>query len=168
MSTSGKLGTGGSRYSPCWGVKLGFHYSISTSIKHDGNEDTHNTSISMQVCTEWIAALVLVPYLLDTVKQDGGWCLWLRLKQYVLTCHKHKHKNKKFCFAVCAYAHVCVVHDLAILWLCCEPLCLCCSENQNLHAFFQTFLFSLLVHSLLQLVSTLSILSTFKKAIQLT
>ena len=47
--------------------------------RRNGSTDVHNTNLSTWACAEWIIALFSVPYLFDTVKQDGGLSLMLIL-----------------------------------------------------------------------------------------
>ena len=65
----GKLGKKGVKQKPHDG----------RTLKHNGSQDVHNTNISTKACTGRLVALSLVPYLLETVKQDGGLALMLLL-----------------------------------------------------------------------------------------
>ena len=104
----------------------GFHFHIRnrTSTSITVARKPQNTSMSTHACAEWILALT-VPYLFDTVKQDGELMLILTAAHSHFTHAQAREEQTRFVLLTSAY--ICVVGTLTPL---CSCLCLCRSENQ--------------------------------------
>lgn len=107
-------------------LKPGFH-DISTrtgiSIVRTPTTQAH----AGKACAEWITALFFVPYLLDTVKQDGGLSLMLLQQLHVFPNLSTRTRKTSSIFLL-VLVLVLVFHSSSLPFCLC--LCLCCTENQ--------------------------------------